>query len=118
MATNDVRRMPLEIAQILLNQEVIAVDQDVLGRQGNRVASRAGVETWLRQLSNGDRAVVLFNRTGRALRTSVIWSEIGGRGHVRDLWKHAEIGTNPGGFDVLVLAHGIAMFRVHADGAH
>ena len=38
IAGNDLRNMRPEIHDILTNKEVIAVDQDALGRQGERVA--------------------------------------------------------------------------------
>lgn len=46
IAGNDLRNMPPDVKEILTNKEVIAVDQDALGRQGRRVwkdgASKSG----------------------------------------------------------------------------
>jgi len=46
MAGNDLRTMSAETREILANREVIAIDQDVMGRQGNAsrtaMASRSG----------------------------------------------------------------------------
>ena len=38
MAGNDVRSMSDDTKNILMNADVIAIDQDVLGRQGSRVS--------------------------------------------------------------------------------
>ncbi len=62
IAGNDLRSMRPEIHDILTNKEVIAVDQDPLGRQGERVVKNGDSEVWSKQLTDGSRAVVLLNR--------------------------------------------------------
>jgi alpha-galactosidase len=49
---------------LLTNDEVLAVDQDPLGKQATRVKEdvQAGVEVWARPLADGTVAVGLFNR--------------------------------------------------------
>ena len=46
IAGNDLRDMKPEIHDILTNKEVIAVDQDSLGRQGRRVWKNGDLEVW------------------------------------------------------------------------
>ena len=48
MAGNDLRTMSAETREILTNQEAIAVDQDVLGRQAVRLLEKAGIEVWVK----------------------------------------------------------------------
>src|SRR5262249_6721291 len=62
MAGNDLRGMTPEIRDILTNKEVIAIDQDPLGRQGRRVAKDGDFEVYAKQLQDGSRAVMLLNR--------------------------------------------------------
>ncbi|HSF99750.1 MAG TPA: alpha-galactosidase, partial [Vicinamibacterales bacterium] len=62
MAGNDLRSMTPETRDILTNREVIAVDQDPLGRQGRKVRDDGDVEVWARELADGSRAVALLNR--------------------------------------------------------
>ena len=62
IAGNDLRNMRPEIHDILTNKEVIAVDQDALGREGERVAKNGDLEVWAKQLKDGSRAVMLLNR--------------------------------------------------------
>jgi alpha-galactosidase len=94
IAGNDLRNMSPDIHEILTNKEVIAVDQDPLGRQGRRVWKEADLEIWAKPLHDGSRAVVLFNRGSSEQRVSVAWEQIGYPGHlsasVRDLWAHKE----------------------------
>ena len=53
IAGNDLRNMRPEIHDILTNKEVIAVDQDALGREGERVAKNGDWEVWAKQLKDG-----------------------------------------------------------------
>ena len=62
LAGNDIRDMKPEIAEILMNKEVIAIDQDKLGKQGVRVAKDGDLEVWAKPLADGGHAVGLFNR--------------------------------------------------------
>lgn len=59
---NDLRNVPDDAKAILLNEEVIAVDQDPLGQMGLRVSPKGDTEVWARNLSNGDVAVALLNK--------------------------------------------------------
>ena len=62
MAGNDLKNMSPEIKEILTNKEVIAIDRDPLGMQGRRLRKNGDTEVWAKQLKEGGRAVVLFNR--------------------------------------------------------
>ena len=53
IAGNDVRSMTPDIKEILTNPEVIAVNQDKLGREGHRVVKNGDLEVWSRPLKNG-----------------------------------------------------------------
>ena len=56
MMGNDLRVMTAETLDILANAEVIALDQDPLGKQGYRVIDETGREVWVKELSDGDRS--------------------------------------------------------------
>lgn len=58
---NDPRHMTQATINILTAREVIAVNQDPLGYQGYKVYGEAGVEVWVKPLSDGTAAVLLFN---------------------------------------------------------
>ena len=61
LAGNDLPNMKPEIKAILTNREVIAIDQDSLGKQAARVYSDGEVEVWSRPLSGGALAVAVIN---------------------------------------------------------
>jgi alpha-galactosidase len=116
MAGNDLRDMKPEIQAILTNKEVIAVNQDPLGRQARRVRKDGDLEVWAKPLKDGNRAVVLFNRSSSEQSLSVTWEEIGYPDHlsaaVRDLWQNKDLGKSTGKFSATVASHGVVMVTV------
>jgi len=114
LAGNDIRDMKPAIAEILMNKEVIAVDQDKLGKQGVRVAKTGDLEVWSKELSDGGRAVGLFNRGAESAKVAAKWSDLGvtGSKSVRDLWKHADLGKMSGEFSATVPSHGVVMVKI------
>ncbi|XP_029204318.2 alpha-N-acetylgalactosaminidase-like isoform X1 [Acropora millepora] len=94
--SNDLRNISSKAKDILLNREVIAVDQDMLGKMGRRVLKQNDTEVWSRPLSNSSVAVLLFNRN--ANKVQVIEADIKMIGLVsnvafaRDLFNHQDLG--------------------------
>jgi alpha-galactosidase len=116
IAGNDLRNMTPEIKDILTNKEVIEVNQDSLGLQGHRVRKNGDLDVWAKQLRDGSRAVVLFNRGAADANISVSWEELGYPAHlsanVQDLWLKKDLGKFYGSFSVKVTSHGVVMIRV------
>ena len=113
---NDLREMRPEIHDILTNKEVIAVNQDPLGRQGERVWKNGDLEVWAKQLKDGSRAVLLLNRSSVQQEISAKWEDIGYPGQlgaaIRDLWQHKELGKFTRKFSVPVVSHGVVVVTV------
>jgi len=115
IAGNDVAHMDAATRAILLNKEVIAVDQDPLGRQGHRVSRQGDSEVWVKPLSNGATAILLFNRGEAPARIEASGDQLGTAaigGRVRDLWAHKDLGRWRGSIGANVAPHGVAMFVV------
>jgi alpha-galactosidase len=114
LAGNDLRTMTPAIGAIITNKEVIAVDQDSLGKQGVRVSQDGTVEVWSRSLADGSLAVGLFNRGADTAKVTAKWSDLGiaGAHSVRDLWEHAERGAIADAFSADVPSHGVVMVRI------
>jgi alpha-galactosidase len=113
---NDVRSMTPEIKEILNNAEVIAINQDKLGREGHRVVKSGDLEAWAKVLSDGSRAVILFNRGTAERDVSVAWEQLGYPktlpAKVRDLWAHQDVGSFTGSYAAKVGAHSAVMVKV------
>jgi alpha-galactosidase len=115
---NDVRNMTPDTLAILANPEVIAVDQDRLGRQGHRAWRRDNTEAWIKPLADGSSAVGLFNRGTTPASVSVSWNELGfgTSPQLRDLWKHADLAPPGSTFTTEVPAHGVVLLKVRPAG--
>jgi alpha-galactosidase len=114
LAGNDLRSVPPDIMHILANKEVIAVDQDPLGKQATRIAKEGDTEVWARPLQGGAYAVGLFNRGASSAKVTARWSDVGftGKGTVRDLWAAANRGSVSDQFSAPVPSHGVVLIRV------
>jgi alpha-galactosidase len=114
IAGNDLTAMSTGTKSILLNREVIAVDQDALGKQGIRAYKEGPLEVWSKPLKGGDLAVALFNRTTWGARMTLRLKDVGWDGEAAafDLWTHKDIGTLNGEWSVTVPTHGVVMLRL------
>ena len=83
LAGNDLPNMKPEIKAILTNRDVIAIDQDQLGKQGARIYSDGEVEVWTRHLSGGALAVAVLNAGDRPLLDASLPPEPGEAGTAR-----------------------------------
>jgi alpha-galactosidase len=116
IAGNDLRSMSPEIKAILTNKEVIAINQDPLGSQGRRVRKDGDKEIWVKQLKDGSRAVILFNRSAAETEISMNWTDLGYPEHlsasVRDLWAGKDLGKVTGKYLAKVASHETVVLRV------
>ena len=115
----DVRDMNKATKKILLNKEVIAVDQDKLGKQGFKFRDDGDFEIWVKELSGGEVAVCLLNRSEKAMKVSVNLEHILARFNhfdkkytVRDLWRHKNIGKTSRPLKAEIERHGVVMVRL------
>lgn len=104
---------------LLTNDDVLAVDQDPLGKQAVRLSVPglpAGVQVWTRELSDGSRVVCLFNRLSIPVSAHTAWSDLAlsGPQRVRDLWQRKDLGVRPDGITAEIGPHGVQMLRVRS----
>ncbi len=118
IAGNDVRAMSPATKAILLNSEVLAVDQDSLGKQGIIVWEPVPeLQVWAKPLRDGSKAVALLNRSSKADTITTYFSRAGIRtdsAKVRDLWSHAELGRFKRKYSTVVKPHSAAMLKLTA----
>jgi alpha-galactosidase len=111
LAGNDLSSMKPETTQILTNREVIAIDQDSLGKQGDRVSEVGPVEIWAKPLKGGAKAIGLFNRDDTALPITLKLSDVGftAGAKARDVWQAKDLGKLQGTYTATVPRHGVAL---------
>ena len=114
LAGNDLSQMKPETLAILTNREVIAIDQDPLGKQGDRVSQVGPIEIWAKPLKGGDTAVGLFNRNESTLPVTVKLSDVGfaGGAKARDIWQAKDLGKIQGSYTANVPGHGVVLLRL------
>ncbi|KQT33821.1 glycoside hydrolase family 27 [Sphingomonas sp. Leaf412] len=113
---HDLRTTTPAALALLRNREVIAVDQDRLGRQGRLVRRDGDMEVWTKPLADRSLAVALFNR-GTQGGTVTLTPQDAGLSRfasLRDLWRGTTVATRATGFSVP--AHGAVMLRVRGPG--
>lgn len=116
LAGNDIRSMSDATKSILLNKEVIAIDQDPLGKQASPKKD-GKLETWVKPLKDGGVAVGVINLDSAPGNATVKPSDLGLKGSpksARDLWAHKTVQFNNGEYSVSIPSHGVLLLRVSA----
>jgi alpha-galactosidase len=114
---SDIRSVSSTDLNTLKNTDIIALDQDSLGKQATIVSSSSGHVVYSKVLANGDRAVALLNEGSSAATISTTASAIGLSGsatyNLKDLWSKSTSSTT-GAISASVPAHGTVVYRVSA----
>ena len=99
---------------LLTNDEVIAIDQDELGRPASRIHRDRNLEIWRRPLADGSMAVGLFNRGELTAPILATWAQLGLAGDqvVRDVWRQQDQGIFAASFSAEVPGHGVVLLRI------
>ncbi len=116
LAGNDIRTMSESTRSILLNKEVIALDQDPLGKQASPVKD-GDLETWIKPLSDGGVAVGVVNLSSSPKTATIKQSELPthtATKTARDLWSHREVTLTNGEYAATIPAHGVLLLRIAA----
>jgi len=108
LAGNDIRNMTPETRSILLNREVIAVNQDPLGKQASRIWKDGDAEVWIKPLVDGGQAIGLFNR-GSEFRE--IGTLVPTPARIHELWTRREIRILGEELRLDVPPHGVVLIR-------
>lgn len=114
LSSTDLTKISAESKKILMNREVIAVNQDPLGKQGDRIWQQGRVELWAKPLSGNAMAVGLFNRLTGQTRITLDLSDLGwsGPAKARDLWEHKDVGIIRDSYSPWVPPWGVVLLRL------
>ena len=110
----DLDRLDAFTLGLLTNDEVLAVDQDALGKQGVRVASVNEVDFYKKDLEDGSWAVGIFNRSDRPQTVAQSLGQLGipGKVHVRDLWRQKDLPDSTQSIGAEVASHGVVLLKI------
>ena len=114
LAGNDLAHMTPETVAMLTNRDIIAIDQDRAGRQGDRVWAEGKFEVWARTLADGSKVVALFNRHDIYDQLQVDFSKLGYSGPVRahDVWANSDLGKLPLQWATIVPGHDVVLLHL------
>ena len=114
LAGNDLSTMTPETVALLTNKDVIAIDQDRAGKQGDRVSAVGPVEIWARSLADGSKAVAIFNRHPSPMSATVDFKQLGFNHTVkaRDLWTQKDLSNLDHTYTAKIPGHGVLLLRV------
>lgn len=125
MAGNDLRDMTKETVDILTNSEMIAINQDTLGKQAFCLRDNGDYEIWVKKLAGEEKAVCLLNRGDESKTVAVnlttllkandsYWStdpyEMKNYG-IRDLWEHKNAKPDGDIINVTLPPHSVKVYR-------
>ena len=118
LAGNDLPHMKPEIRAILTNRDVIAIDQDALGKQGERVYADGEVEVWSRQLSGGAMAIAVLAAGDSRYSTHPFHLDLAKLGLAgpqqgKDLWTGKDV-TLTENMPIEIGSHDILLVRIAA----
>ena len=126
--SGDMAKLDQFTLNVLCNHEVIEVNQDILGKQGNIIREENEEMIMVKELADGSKAVGFFHVTGSSTdpldhfdwgereprKIALSWSELGlsGKQNVRDLWRQKDLGEFEDGITLDVPYHGVQMIRI------
>ena len=118
LAGNDLPNMTPEVKAILTNRDVIAIDQDKLGREGTRAYADGEVEVWTRNLSGGAMAVAVLNvgadrYASHPFHLSLAKLGLHGPQNGKNLWTGKDV-TLTDNMPVELMSHDILLVRIAA----
>ncbi|MGA2279544.1 MAG: putative Ig domain-containing protein [Verrucomicrobiota bacterium] len=113
----DMTRLDDFTLNLLSNDEVLAVDQDALGKQAVCVIRDGDVRVYEKELEDGGRAVGFFNLSTTPVNlefNQLASLGFNGKLHVRDLWRQSDLPDVDAAKGVLPLAipgHGVQLYK-------
>ena len=118
LAGNDLPNMTPETKAILTNREVIAIDQDKLGKQASRAYADGEVEVWTRHLSDGAFAVAVMAAGDSRYSTHPFYLDLARLGLVgsqqgKNLWTGKDV-TLTNDMPIEIGSHDVLLVRIAA----
>lgn len=110
----DVAQMDEFAVNVLCNNEVLAVNQDIMGAQADRAVLDGDIQIWTRPLSDGTYAIGVFNVGTKDIHVDLAkyFGKLGINKlqSVRDLWRQKDLSTTDTNY--FLPSHGVKFIKV------
>lgn len=116
---------------LITNNEVIAVNQDPLGKQAKQLVKGDEYQVWAKDMEDGSKVVGLFftgaesdnpvdlfnwgdTQDQKTMKIALKWTDLGitGKHSVRDVWRQKDIGVFSDTFEAVVKHHGVVLVKL------
>lgn len=103
----DLEKLDAFTKSLVVNDEVIAVNQDALGMRPKRVVKTDGLQVWTKEISDGFLAVAIVNLSPLRRDVSIRFADLGlgSECKVKDLWRQRCEGGFADAYTCSVEAH-------------
>ena len=124
MAGNDLRGMPADVKKILTNKEVIAINQDKLGKQAFKYLDMGDLEIWVKFLNNEEIAICFMNRSETPWQEKYDWNRLNiyheefsirfkeREYAIKDLWNNTTYKSTKTPVDLNIPKHGVLLVKL------
>jgi alpha-galactosidase len=117
LAGNNLSQLTPEVAAILTNREVIAIDQDNRGKEADRIFAEGPVEIWARPLTGGAVALAIYNfgedeTTLRGISLHLREAGAGNGWSARDVWAARDLGPIMDNSNFTLTRHASRLLRL------
>jgi len=98
------------LLNLITNDEVLDVNQDMLGKPTFKIIDAGDYQVWTKELENGAEAVGIFNISDEIKVVKL--SDPVFNGKIRDLWRQKDLGTFTGDFSTTLNPHGVTLVKI------
>jgi alpha-galactosidase len=110
----DLERLDPFTRSLLVNDEVLEINQDTLGKVGRPMVHTSEYDVWIRPLADGSHAVALFNRTWEEIEIPADFAKLGLPSScvVRDVWSQKDLGEFRDRFTASIPGHAALLYKL------
>lgn len=109
----DLERLDPFTLNLLCNDEVLALDQDVLGLPAAPRLKNNEIQVWVKELADGHRALGIFNLGEETTTYTLDFAAAGlpATLHLRDLWRQQDLGLARKHHTMKIPGHGVLLLK-------
>ncbi len=99
---------------LLTNDEVLAIDQDALGKEARQTLKKDDYQVWTKELEDGSKAIGIFNTSDKfqTIKLNKADAGMGGYTKIRNVWQQLYIISSGPEFVTKIAPHGVLLVKV------